>query len=374
MKKFYKKTDLINLDQITEKTASQQPKPKKNRKLTLLFIPVLLIIIVIVGIGTYCYWYITSFAQASKIPPESILPQIKQGLQTSLKSDNQLTNILILGLEEEFQNGEASLLTNIIIILSYNHATHQLNLISLPRDVWIDEFKTKINALYYYGELSPDTSGKKFANFVIHQIFGQPLHYTLVVKMSVIEKVVNALGGIKITVPQTFTDEHFSRQILVSNGTIEPIDPFETLTFRQGSQLMDGHTSHKYLKTRVSNNPQESPDFSRSLRQLQVFQALSLEIRQRQTLADPHKIGTLYYLFRNEIDSSEISNPEFVSLLKQLAANSPLDINLISLPIIQENNSELLYNPPISNNNQWVYESNHNNWSEINSYIKKNIK
>ena len=68
-----------------------------------------------------------------------------------LDSTSGRTNFLILGIRGE-NPSEVADLTDTIILASYSHQQEQLTLLSIPRDLWVNSLKTKINAVYHYGQ------------------------------------------------------------------------------------------------------------------------------------------------------------------------------------------------------------------------------
>src|SRR5688572_13777546 len=80
----------------------------------------------------------TSFINLTR-PPQDIL-----------KNQNDRTNILLLGMGGA--EHEAGDLTDSMTLISYHFPTRSITLVSLPRDLWVDSLKAKINTAYYYGE------------------------------------------------------------------------------------------------------------------------------------------------------------------------------------------------------------------------------
>jgi anionic cell wall polymer biosynthesis LytR-Cps2A-Psr (LCP) family protein len=87
--------------------------------------------------------------------------------QSIINPSNGGVNILILG--KGGKGHDAPDLTDTIIFSSVNHEsspkplglgdTATLTMISLPRDIWIYDLKTKLNSIYYWGNKKEPSSG-----------------------------------------------------------------------------------------------------------------------------------------------------------------------------------------------------------------------
>ncbi|MBD3949301.1 LCP family protein [Tuanshanicoccus lijuaniae] len=115
-------------------------------------------------------------------------------------------NILLLGTDsnsKERQESEGYVSrSDTIMIVSLNPETQSTKMLSIPRDTLthIDGYDEpdKINHAYAFGgvKLSIDTV-QKFLNI--------PIDYYAVVDMSALEELIDAIGGIEVTSPLTFT-------------------------------------------------------------------------------------------------------------------------------------------------------------------------
>src|SRR5260221_143781 len=124
------------------------------------------------------------------------------------KSDNGRVNVLLLGLAGG--NHDGALLTDSIIIASYNLKNHYVTLISVPRDLWLDGISEKVNAAYEMGLSSKNGgNGLKYAEDKIDDILGIPIHYGVRIDFSGFEKAIDQIGGIEVNVPNTFDDYEF---------------------------------------------------------------------------------------------------------------------------------------------------------------------
>ena len=87
------------------------------------------------------------------------------------------TNILLLGKGGE--GHDAPDLTDTIIFVSLDHNEKTIDMISLPRDIWIPELRTKLNSVYYWGNERQENGGILLAKSEVEKIVGQPINYGL---------------------------------------------------------------------------------------------------------------------------------------------------------------------------------------------------
>lgn len=212
---------------------------------------------------------------------EAVADKLSNGDATeSLKlrgEDRDRINILFLGIPGE--GNDAPFLTDTIIIASIKPSTHQLALMSLPRDLLVElpnqKISTKINALFRMNERNPELIAKK-----IEEIAGQPIDYYAAMDISAAEKIADALGGLNVLVPDDINDTQFPT----------PDHGVETFSVQKGWRYFDGATIQKYLRTRHSPDG----DFARMRQQQAVIEAIRKKIFGLNLLFDLPSVLSLY--------------------------------------------------------------------------------
>ena len=129
--------------------------------------------------------------------------------ENTVNSLNNRTNVLVLG-----KAGEGHIapdLTDTIMLASFDHKSPQsITLIALPRDIWIDDLRTKLNSVYYWGKEKQELGGGLIlAKSSIEEIVGIPVHYAVVIDFSGFTKVIDAIGGIDVDVQRSFIDKKY---------------------------------------------------------------------------------------------------------------------------------------------------------------------
>lgn len=209
------------------------------------------------------------------------------------KRDENRMNILLLGIGGAGHDG--SLLTDSIIFASVDLKDKKVGLVSIPRDMaWkrADGSYEKINAVHAWEEQANPGEGavrtaKKFA-----EAFDTHIDHVVRIDFRGFEAFVDALGGIDVNVERSFTDIEYPTED----------DLYQTISFKKGSQRMDGDTALKFVRSRHGNNG-EAGDFARARRQQLVLQAVRERLMSLNTLGDPTKLGNIYSAITRHIQS-----------------------------------------------------------------------
>jgi len=175
--------------------------------------------------------------------------------------------------------------TDTIMVVTVD-AEHQTALLtSLPRDVLVNlegHGQQRINAAYVLG-------GPELARRSVERLLGVPIPYYAVINFSGFERVIDALGGVTITVPQDIYDPLYPAPDGIH---------YEPFSLPAGTHHMDGATALKYARMRMAD---PAGDFGRARRQQQLLQALKQQALTPRTLL---RIPTLYQEFRNRVDTN----------------------------------------------------------------------
>ncbi len=243
--------------------------------------------------------------------------------------DDGRVNILLLGMGGEGHPGPY--LTDTILLLSLKPSENKAALISIPRDLSVPipgYGWRKINEANHFGEMKVAGSGAQFASDTISKIFDIPIHYYVRADFSGFEKLIDELGGINVYVENSFSDSQF------------PTDDygFQTVSFTQGWQKMDGQTALNYARSRHGTN-KESSDFARSKRQQQVLKAVKDKALSFTTFLSYRKISALMDLYKKHV-STNLNVWEIFKLVK--LAKKIDQGNIINL-VIQDGPNEPLF-------------------------------
>ncbi len=136
--------------------------------------------------------------QPSVKPPEK--PSAVAAASPSLQDT---TNILLLGSDR--RPNTPNWRTDVMMILAIDEATKQVGVISLPRDIYVDEIPdhrgNKINVIDYLGEQDePNGGGPKLLGQIIEKKIGVPIDHYIRFDFEAFKKLVDAMGGVEIEV------------------------------------------------------------------------------------------------------------------------------------------------------------------------------
>lgn len=286
-----------------------------------------------------------------------------------LSSTDSRVTVLVLG--KGGKDHEAPDLTDTLMVASFSLNTPgEIDLISLPRDIWIDPLKAKINSLYYYGNLKKPGGGLVLAKSTVEEILGTPIHYAIVVDFSGFEQVINALGGVDVEVATPFVDTKYpiaGKETDECGGDLTYACRYETISFDQGTQHMDGATTLKFTRSRNAQGD-EGTDLARAKRQQLVMVAIKNKLTSRQVLTSPKTLTAVYEAalaaMETDLDRQQLA------VLARLALDARDNVTSHVLP------EDLIYHPPdylYSYQYVFIPSSEDGSWSEIQEWVKSII-
>lgn len=280
------------------------------------------------------YYY--NFASSFIFAPKGVVEEI-----------DGRTNVLILGRGGE--GHEAPELTDTILFLSLDHDAKKITMISLPRDIWLPELRTKLNSVYYWGNKKENNGGIILAKASVEEILGQHVHYAVVLDFNGFKEIIDILGGVEVDVETAFTDEKYpipGREEDLCNGDPEYKCRYETVSFKIGRQLMNGETALKFSRSRNAQGD-EGTDFARQKRQQKIIKALEGRVFDKEIIMSPKTILKLKDAVLANLET-DIKEDE-VAVLARILLSSKNNISSHILP------DALLINPPISSKYDNLY-------------------
>jgi LCP family protein required for cell wall assembly len=114
------------------------------------------------------------------------------------------TNILILGIDRT-ADGSAVGRSDTNILLSIIPLKPTVNMLSIPRDLWVTipgVGENRINTAHFFAEASQAGTGPQAAVDTVRQNFGMTVDYYARVRFDGFLKIVDAMGGIQITLDE----------------------------------------------------------------------------------------------------------------------------------------------------------------------------
>jgi LCP family protein required for cell wall assembly len=110
------------------------------------------------------------------------------------------TNLLLLGIDRAPEGTDVSR-TDTNILLSINPLQPVVNMLSIPRDLWVNipnVGENRINTAHFFAEANQTGSGPYAAMQTVRQNFGVTVDYYARIRFNGIEEIVNAMGGVTL--------------------------------------------------------------------------------------------------------------------------------------------------------------------------------
>ena len=223
----------INKKDITGQKARNKKKKRKIWKIVLL---VILLILLICG-GVFAYRVYKNGWGLSGMLATVV------GHDEYTKKDLKEFRCLVLGISTD---EEGALLTDTIMVASYNPNTQKATLLSIPRDTFTGKntkkavASQKINSLYSINEDPQDVLD------AVNDLTGLGLEYYVIVKTEGFIQLVDAIGGVTFNVPIDMDYDDTSQDLHIH--------------LKAGEQLLDGDKAEQLVRFRHNNDGTTYPE------------------------------------------------------------------------------------------------------------------
>jgi len=195
--------------------------------------------------------------------------------------------VLIIGLDyRDWESGSGAPRSDTMMLLTIDPQTKTAGMMSIPRDMWVNipDFEyNRINTAYSLGESwKLPGGGPGLALRTVEEFLGVPIQYYAQIDFSAFERMIDEIGGVKITPFQKVTID------AMGDGDI-PVTLEEGVTV-----ALPGNLALAYARARHT----EDGDVDRAKRQQEVI----LGIRERVINYWPSLVPKIYPLYQ-EISS-----------------------------------------------------------------------
>ena len=236
--------------------------------------------------------------------------------RTPLKMDaNGRTNIVIFGTSEDEDGHDGGNLTDSIMLLSVHSETRSANMISIPRDLWIeyDEpcmvgYAGRINAVYFCASNNGqnERAGAEALQSKVGQVTGVETHYFVHMNFTSMISAVDAVGGVSVKI-----ESEDPRGIY---------DPATGINFRNNEVVrLNGEQALALARARNAYGGYGLPgsNFDRERNQQKIMMALFEEAAGLDLITDMRRIRNLMQAMggnlRTNINTGEIRSFAYVA-------------------------------------------------------------
>ena len=242
----------------------RQRRPWTWRRWTLVTVLVLVVLFVIWAVAGYLSVN-SGVADANR--------RLAPGTTSVLTKQNGLildspTNILLLGTDHSTNQPGRSTdeHSDSMMLVRTDPSRHRITYLSIPRDLGVT-----INGVYQKINGAMQLGGPKLAVETVDQLLGSqlPVNHVAVVDFSSFKKLIDAVGGIDVNVPENILSNRFD----CPYSTAARCQQWQGWRFHKGVQHMDGHTALIYSRIRENRLDPSWTDFKRSQNQQAVMQA-----------------------------------------------------------------------------------------------------
>ena len=216
------------------KQEKKQIKKKSKKRFRVLKVFLFIILILILAIGSFVVYSGCKNGWGLS----NMIATVVGHDQETLKNLDEL-RVLILGVSTD----TSAVLTDTIMVASYNPKTQKASLLSIPRDTFVGKSEAnansynKINALY-------QTSIDKILS-AVNDLTGLDLQYYVVVDTEALIKLVDTIGGVEFDVPIDMDYDDSSQDLHIH--------------LKAGVQLLDGEKAENLVRFRHNNNGTSYP-------------------------------------------------------------------------------------------------------------------
>jgi LCP family protein required for cell wall assembly len=237
------------------------------RRWTLVVILGLIALFVVWGAAGYLS-VSSGVSDANKRLPQSVRPVLTPDSGLLLSTP---TTILLLGTDHATGKGStgraADQHSDSITLLHTNPGRHRLAYLSIPRDLQTNVpgvGEQKINAAMQFG-------GPKLAVRTLDQLLGRamPVNHIVIVDFNQFEKLIDAVGGITVNVPEDILSNRFDCPYKTQQRCLQ----WKGWRFRKGPTHMTGHEALIFSRVRENQLDRSFTDFNRQRDQQLVEQA-----------------------------------------------------------------------------------------------------
>ncbi|SDQ14291.1 cell envelope-related function transcriptional attenuator common domain-containing protein [Carnobacterium viridans] len=261
----------------------ENPRKKKRKKGKGLKIFLIIILVLFIALGLFVWKIYSDVAGTTeKIHKDVETEEVRESSIDISKKDP--FSILMLGVDTGDLGRTEQGRSDTMMVMTVNPTTNKATMVSIPRDTRTEIIghgtTDKVNHAYAFG-------GTAMSVNTVQSMLDIPIDYYVEVNMKGLQDIVDAVGGVQVTSPLTFT--------------------YEGYNFTEGeSTSLDGKTALAYSRMRYDD---PNGDYGRQERQRQVIQATLEKVASLSTISN-------YQNILGSLENNMQTNLEFNDMVK----------------------------------------------------------
>jgi LCP family protein required for cell wall assembly len=219
-----------------------------------------------------------------------------------------------------------------IILARFSGDRQHAQLISIPRDSWVDipgRGMNKINAAYSFG-------GPTLLIQTIEQLTQVRIDHYVAIDFDGLIQVTDDLGGVDVMVAETTTNHGH--------------------TFPAGMNHIDGDEARWYLGQRKNL---QGGDFDRVRRQQQYLKSIFVKLFSSDTFTNPGRLDAALRTVTSAVAVDDgLTNGDLVGLAYDMRNLTPEDISFFTAPVLgtgREGRASVVYLDQVTGERMWAY-------------------
>jgi LCP family protein required for cell wall assembly len=312
-------------------------------------------------------YYLSSLTSQS---PKYFIKTAYSAFKNNSYQNQEKVQVLILGLDSRNDTLEKTITTDTVMLVSINQSQGNIKIISLPRDLWITDLKTKLNGIYPLSQTQPAPFTFLKNNF--EKIFDQKIDGIVIITTDNLIDFVKIIGGVDVYLEKGFKDEQYPNPDYIKNPSSK-IPVYITVEFPSGVNHLSADNITQFVRSRKSSdNPADGgTDLGRIQRQQILIEAILAKVKQKEFFQNYYNLITLYN-FWNQQFSTNLSDINLLSLginLKDKLAD--ISFQRFSPPVGETAKEGAIYHPAVFINRQWVFLPVDSNYQKLKTFIKE---
>lgn len=274
---------------MTKQTRSNRKSPKKNKSVGKIILRIALFFILILTVaGGYVAWQVYSDVKSTtddmyEGAEDQEAHAARQDKPVDVNSGEDPFTVLLMGIDNDGDNVEHGR-SDTMMLVTVNPNTEKTSILSIPRDTYTEIVgrgtKDKINHAHAFGKAS-------MAMNSVQNLLDVPVDYYLSVNMESMQQMVDAVGGITVTPPLSFSQSSYQ--------------------FTEGQPThMDGKKALAYTRMRKKD---PNGDYGRQFRQRQIIEGAMKSVASIDSIMNYRNIlGTMGNTMKTNMSFDEMQD------------------------------------------------------------------